>query len=1068
MRRKVHIAALVCALLLILNAGLPMHASAADAAAGRKTVRIGYAPTTGYHQLDGSGRLSGYGYEYEKLLAHYANWDISYVEGSWTSLQQMLAAGEIDLLGFLIETPERETQYAFANTPSGASMSCLITSADNGVYAYEDFDAFDGMTVACQESNANLAAFEQWCAQNGFHVNVVTCGRVQDIFNAVRSGQADAGLVTNYAKLDGYHIIARFLPRNFYFAVTKGNTELQNELNQALTDLNIYYPGYETELYNQFYGSQNGHAIMFTQEELDYLATAPTVSVVPGERARPFEYKDEKTGQYCGVIPEVLARVAALTGIVFTYDDTLPRWERMKAVPAQNAITPITCDLDWAAQHGLRMTQPFLSCGVSIVTKNGSEDIQSVATLRGDYLSSHILRVHPQWSVAAFDSTQARLDAVFHGTCDAAIMNSYEADYYTSYGKYSLLHEQISTDLNQDIGFGVSAGSAPLLSSILSKALLMIPSDTYMTIVHENLSNVGRQSLTDLVYENPVQAISVIVIIVLLLLLTLAVILWYFLTTRARQLRQKQHQDSMFRAVMNLIPGGVFRYAADQKGTFDFISQNTLHMLGYTEAEFREKYHNRFSEMIYWEDRQTALQSIDEQIKHAVYDYCEYRVETKSGELRWLSDIGHKSMDENGMPWFYVVVTDITDKKRAEQKIRDLQIAQDHAQARSEFFSQMSHDLRTPLNGILGMSVLALDEADLSARTRGYLEKINTSGTFMLGLVNDILDMAQIEAGKISLNPEPYTQAEFVSSLRAMFEPLCREKRQTLIVDGGEMPRIILADKLRLQQIFFNLLSNAVKYTPEGGTVAYHVCSRRQKDGFEDVVFTVSDNGRGMSEEFQKVMFQSFTRDSGNGSEAVAGTGLGLPIAKSLVCLMGGTITCRSVLHCGTTFTVCLRFPCVDASQYPADVVAVAKSGLDGKRILVVEDHEVNATISRTLLEKRGAVTELARNGQEAVERVQAAPDGYFDAILMDVRMPVMDGIAATKAIRALRRPDAAKIPIVAMSANAYAEDAEKSKNAGMNAHLAKPVNPQALYQTLETQIARSEGSAAHGAKQDG
>jgi len=368
--------------------------------------------------------------------------------------------------------------------------------------------------------------------------------------------------------------------------------------------------------------------------------------------------------------------------------------------------------------------------------------------------------------------------------------------------------------------------------------------------------------------------------------------------------------------------------------------------------------------------------------------------------------------------------------------------------SRSAFLSRMSHDLRTPLNAVIGLSGIAMDETLPQAEVRACLNDINVSAKHLLSLINDVLDMSKLESSRMTLHPEPCGTEEFLETVRSVIGVQCAQKQiafQASCDDG--FPPYLLIDKLRFQQIFLNLLSNAVKFTPSGGSVSLTMSHRPRGDGKTDVTAVVRDNGRGMEPGFLVHAFDAFAQE--NAEDGERGTGLGLAIVKNIVTLMGGTIRIDSQLGRGTDVTVCLPlFPAELPAEGP-DSAAGEPAALCGRRVLLCEDHPINQKVAQCLLEKAGMLVEIANNGQEGVSMFSQSAPQYYHAVLMDVRMPVMDGIAAAAAIRALPRADAGSVPIIAMTANAYEEDAEMSRAAGMNAHLSKPVDPQTLYKTL-------------------
>lgn len=372
--------------------------------------------------------------------------------------------------------------------------------------------------------------------------------------------------------------------------------------------------------------------------------------------------------------------------------------------------------------------------------------------------------------------------------------------------------------------------------------------------------------------------------------------------------------------------------------------------------------------------------------------------------------------------------------------------------AKTEFLSRMSHDIRTPLNGIIGLASLASSEQN-EVQVRDYLDKIKTSSDFLLGLVNDILDMSKVESGKMELHLEPYQGAEFCKYIEAVIVPLCQSKGQTLIVNPPEDTRPVMLDRLRFNQIFFNLLSNSVKYTQEGGTVELSWTKEALSEQRVAFDFIVRDNGVGMSEAFQKRMFEAFSQEHAGG--IIPGSGLGLSIVWNLVSLMGGQINVQSKEGVGTTIFVHLE---ADISRaLPSEPVPSFDRSLEGKHVLLCEDNEINAMITQHMVAGWGMTHELAVNGKLGVSLFDSNAPWHFDAILMDIQMPVMNGLDATRAIRALNREDAPIVPILAMTANAYDADVQKCKDAGMNAHMGKPIQPDLLHQTLIDQIKAAE-----------
>ena len=368
--------------------------------------------------------------------------------------------------------------------------------------------------------------------------------------------------------------------------------------------------------------------------------------------------------------------------------------------------------------------------------------------------------------------------------------------------------------------------------------------------------------------------------------------------------------------------------------------------------------------------------------------------------------------------------------------------------AKSTFLSNMSHDMRTPLNGIIGYTELAL-KTEAPAEREDYLEKIRISGQFLLSLINDTLDISKIESGKFALKPEPVEVAGLLESIVVPIRQTAEAKGISFRVDTGRMRGgYIFADRLNVQKIILNLLSNAVKFTPEGGEVSLTIVSLVPPREGKNTQITVEDNGIGIGKDFLQVMFEPFSQERAPESGAVIGTGLGLSIVKSIVEKMGGKIEAASSKGSGTRFDVFLPFSYLENYQPDTRETAGDADALRGLTALLCEDHYMNREIALKVLQSFGMEVVCAENGRQGVELFAASPPGRFSVVLMDLRMPVLDGFGATAAIRALQREDAG-VPILAMSADAYDDDLEKCRAVGMNGHVPKPIDTKLLFSEL-------------------
>jgi len=411
------------------------------------------------------------------------------------------------------------------------------------------------------------------------------------------------------------------------------------------------------------------------------------------------------------------------------------------------------------------------------------------------------------------------------------------------------------------------------------------------------------------------------------------------------------------------------------------------------------------------------------------------------------------------------VGTDITksvelETRRQAELEKALEDAQRANAAKSEFLSRISHDIRTPIGAILNLTDFAKKDQKDPERLAVDLEKIGTSGRFLLSLINDVLDIAKIDSGKIELHPEPYAFHEYLSEIRNIVEPMCEEKGQECVVEVENPPfEYAYLDKVRINQVTLNILSNAVKYTPRGGRVVFRTHFHMKDDNRMVFDFEVEDNGIGMSEEFQKHIFEEFAQETDNPlrkeAEASSGTGLGLPIVKKLIDLMGGEIEIHSRRGEGTRVKVQLTMDTSEdlTNAEPAENVADTEK-VEG-RILFAEDNEINAMIAERIFEEIGVQADHAGNGEAAVQMFEASKPGDYMAVFMDIQMPKMNGYEASAAIRKLEREDAETIPIIAVTADAFTDAMEKAKVSGMNQFTTKPLKAEELRRILK-EIAES------------
>lgn len=507
----------------------------------------------------------------------------------------------------------------------------------------------------------------------------------------------------------------------------------------------------------------------------------------------------------------------------------------------------------------------------------------------------------------------------------------------------------------------------------------------------------------------------------------------------------------------------------------EFISSNSLRVLGINNIEI-EKDKFSFINLIHPDEREEIKELLENANQEEPLEK-EFRF-YKNNELEpiWLRlnifPVKDNYDSKSNVSKYIVTISDQTEEKKKKQALSDaLRLAQDANRAKGDFLANMSHELRTPMNGIIGMTTLAKTNINNTKKVEQYLDNISISSNHLMMLINDILDMAKIDNGKMYITHELFDFNEMINDVNSMIYQQAIKKELSYNVKMTNIVyKKIIGDFMRTKQILINILSNSVKYTPSGGNVLMEISQIQSGDKLK-VNFTISDNGIGMSEEFLKNLFKPFERGSNISNKNIEGTGLGLAITKNLIALLDGTIRVHSNLNKGSKFVIELPFD-ID-KNYKVSVNDLQNNKLNtfsnsnikyllkGKRFLLAEDNDLNAEIAISFLEQASAKVELAKNGKEVLKKFLKSQKNYYDCILMDIQMPLMNGYDATRAIRNSVHDDAESIPIIAMTADAFEENITMSLEAGMDGHISKPIEINVLYNTLkEILINKKEGKS--------
>lgn len=536
---------------------------------------------------------------------------------------------------------------------------------------------------------------------------------------------------------------------------------------------------------------------------------------------------------------------------------------------------------------------------------------------------------------------------------------------------------------------------------------------------------------------------------------------------------QAKEHDALYVALHNeaaalntiheMLGSGKWAMDFDEAGVMVKVnwSDKFRRMLGYHSSDDFPDVLESWSDLLHPDDRERVLKEYNDTISdytgQKTYD-VEYRLRTKNRGYRWYRAVGKPTRRPDGTPITYVgVFIDITEQKEmmrelAEQR-ESLSIALEEAnqanKAKTAFLSNMSHEIRTPMNAIIGLDRIALNDPGISAMTREHLEKIGLSAQHLLSIINDILDMSRIESGRMNVKNEEFSFAKLLAQVNTIISGQCREKGiEYECRVKGAIGDYYVGDAMKLRQVMINILGNAVKFTPSGGAVTFVVESTARFNGKSTLRFVISDTGIGMSQDYLPKLFDAFSQEDLSTTNRYGSTGLGMAITRNIIELMNGTISVESEKYKGTTFTVTVTL--IDCDHKNAEEENDLHPG--ELCVLVIDDDPVACEHTQLVLGQVGVNCEKALSGAEGLQmvKVRHARREPYNLILVDWRMPEMDGLEATRRIRAMNRYDAKHIPIIALTANAFDEDVQQSMQAGLNAHLSKPVEPDVLFETLE------------------
>ena len=1063
-------ACVMLSLLLLLSAVLPVKAAAETASA--KVVRVGSFEDT-FNYVNEKGARKGYGYELLETLSGYTGWQFEYVTCDWSDCFEKLKNGEIDIIGGISYTEDRTQEMLFSDEPMGVEKYYLYADLSRADISASDFKTLNGKKIGVLMGTEPEVMLTEWEEKYGLETEHVNISNNEDVKQKLANHEIDCfvSLEESFWAERGISTITRVGESGIYYAINKNRPDIKEELDDAMRALDEAVPFYTADLYKRYFSMD--YTPILTGEEKAWLRKHGAIRMGFLASDSGVSTFDPATGEFTGVITDYIQFAADCLGnqeLEFQLVGYDSKEAELDALKSGEIDMIFHCDQNpnLAEEYHFACTNTTWTSNLMAVTNKqhfNENNVNRIAVPQNKLsLKKYLAFYYPQWEIVDCDTQEDAARLVKDGQADCFVTG------ISSENKYSKKYSFYSVPLVNPVRscFAVNSGNRSLLS-ILNKTIKAMPVNMLAGALAMYKSSARKVTLSDFIKDNFFKVMLISSIAVAVVLLTILMLL------------QKARKAE----------------AAARKAASD-------------------------------------TQELNAKLQVAV--------------------------------------------EKAETANR----------AKSTFLSNMSHDIRTPMNAIIGFTTLALSNIDDTDRVKDYLGKTLASSNHLLSLINDVLDMSRIESGKIHLEEVEVNLSDVLHDLKTIVSGQIYAKQLELYMDVMDVTdEDVYCDKTRLNQILLNLLSNAIKFTPAGGTVSVRVRQLAGKvHGCGQYEFRIKDNGIGMSQEFAQKIFEPFERERTSTVSRIQGTGLGMAITKNIVDMMGGTIEVQTAQGKGTEFTVCVPMraqteqrpvekiteleglkalvvdddfntcdsvtkmlvkvgmraewtlsgkeavlrarqsiemsdayhayiidwrlpdmngievtrqirslnndtPIIILTAYDwSDIEVEAKAAgvtafcskpmfmsdlretlmnaigqtqtdaaqellpkkdtnFKGRHILLVEDNELNREIAQEILCEYGFRVDTAENGAVAVEKVSTAAPGSYDLVLMDVQMPVMDGYTATRQIRALGDPALAKIPILAMTANAFDEDRRNALESGMTGFLSKPIVIGDLVQEL-------------------
>ena len=1073
-------AVFLCALIILLPI---LTAGAFAEKIESATVRVGYYENEVFQEGAEEGSIkTGYAYEYYRKISEYTGWSYEYVYGEYSDLYRMLLDGDIDLLAGLAWKEERAGLIGYPEAPMGNETYNLVkhSTADD---ITANTSTLNGRVIGVLDS-AMVDVLNQFLEKNHITAEVKTFGAYPALFAAFDSGELDILAAEGdgaYGR-DNAEVLVPFGTSDYYLCVSRSRPELLAALNDAQAMLAAEEPNWHYSLVNKYYPVSIS-ARAFSAPEKEWLNSHDVLRIGYLENYLPYSGSDSQgrvTGIIKDIIPEILKDLGlADLAVTYTGYESFDHMIDDMRTGAISVAFPVGGGLYFSEENGLYQSLPVASASTELVHKGTYTDETTThfAVNENNRMQYYFVRTNfPDAEITMYPSIDACLEAVVAGKANCTTLNGLRANDILKNSRYrDLLLHQLAR--NDDRCFGVEIGNEGLLK-LLNRGIDVVGSDYAQNIAFRYTDALYSYSLIDMILDHTALFGTAAAAV--------AAVITALLVRDKRRTKKRMEEKEASRVSLEEKNAELEASQRELAETDEIISDagfGTWHIIledgkkprmrgnakmmdllgltGQTLAE--EEIYDAWYSRILPEEIASVQKSVGEMLEGRLSENT-YRWEHPQKGVRVVRCGGTAKMNEAHRHLLQGYHSDVTELVREEQMqkeaLRNALAAAEHAnRAKTTFLNNMSHDIRTPLNAIVGFTALAAAHPDDREQVQDYLNKISVSSQHLLSLVNDVLDMSRIESGKMTLDEENVNLPGLIEDLRAIVQANLAAKQLELIVDtDGIVHENIVTDQLRLNQVLLNIMSNAIKFTPSGGTIRFHVQERDLPAAdMAEFVFRIRDTGIGMSREFQKTIFDAFTREKTSTVSGIQGTGLGMAISKNIVDMMGGTIAVQSEEGKGSEFIV--NLPCrLNSGTVKAEPAQAAeqekkpaeKKDFTGKRVLLAEDNEMNQMIAEAILTEVGLTVDIAADGEIAVEKMQANPAGTYDIVLMDIQMPKMDGYEAARQIRNLKDLEKAGVPIVAVTANAFEEDRKIALEAGMNGHLAKPYDIPKMMETLE------------------